>query len=256
MMKIRGKKTVAMKRLTTLYIVLMCLFACSFTAAAGTMSAQELFSFNPMPDVPLAMDPAVDPLLKLVNKAYPLPSSYKPSLVTPRVRTKQYSQADLRPEAAAALEAMFAAALREGLSLVAVSGYRSYAAQKGLYARSVERNGKAHADLMSAREGTSEHQLGLAMDLSAPSLEDDLSSAFARKKEGKWVKAHCAQFGFIIRYKQEWSGITGYQGEPWHIRYIGREHAEFVTKLDIPFETYAEYLRLVWQQKSSTGHAP
>jgi len=245
-----------MKRLITLLSGFMCLFACGFTASAGMLSAQDLLRLYPVPDAPLTMDPAADPLLRLVNKTNPLPSSYKPSLVTPRVKSKAYARTDLRPQAADALESMFAAARAEGLELVCVSGYRSYAAQKDLYARSVERNGKARADLMSAREGTSEHQLGLAMDLSAPSLKNDLSSAFSKKKEGKWVKAHCAQYGFIIRYKQEWSGITGYQGEPWHIRYIGREHAAFITELDIPFETYVEYLRLVWQRNNGAKHTP
>ena len=85
---------------------------------------------------------------------------------------------------------------------------------------------------------------------------NSLSPAFSKMKEGKWVKAHCAQYGFIIRYQQKRSGITCYQGEPWHIRCIGREHAAFITELDIPFETNAEYLRLVWQRNNGAGHAP
>jgi hypothetical protein len=61
---------------------------------------------------------------------------------------------------------------------------------------------------------------------------------------------HCAEFGFIVRYKTEWVKTTGYKGEPWHIRYVGREQAQFITKLNVPFDTYMAYLQLVWDNRA------
>ncbi len=230
-----------------LFILIILCAAVLVPASAGRLPrAADLYGLYPVPEAPLAADPSADPLLRLVNRENPLPSSFKPRVTTPDVKTWKYAEVDLQPVAAAALEALFSAARSEGLSLVAVSGYRSFQTQKVLYARSVERNGEARARQMSAPAGASEHQLGLAMDLSSASLEGDLSSSFARKKEGKWVTKHCAEYGFIIRYKEEWAVVTGYQGEPWHIRYVGPEHARFITKLGVPLETYLDYLSLAY----------
>lgn len=201
----------------------------------------------------LPADPTTNPLLLLVNRSNVLPSSYQPKVTTPNVAKKRHADIDLQPEAAAALEAMFLAAQGEGLELVAVSGYRSYRKQKTLHAQSVERNGQEKADKMSARPGASEHQLGLAMDLSCASLNQELTSKFTHKAEGKWIQEHCSEYGFIIRYKDDWSDLTGYQGEPWHIRYVGVPHALLIEKLDVPFETYYAFLALVWQQQTAKG---
>lgn len=226
---------------------LLCL-AGVFASAARLSTAEELFLLYPVPEAPLGGDPVADPLLRLVNKWTLLPSSHRPQVVRPKVKTRLYAETDLVPEAACALEGMFLSAKEEGLILIAVSGYRSYTAQKYVYARSVERNGEAKASMMSAPPGGSEHQLGLAIDLSSASLDGELSSAFARNKEGKWVAAHAAEYGFVLRYREEWTGVTGYQAEPWHLRYVGREHAAFLMKLVVPLDTYLEYLVLAWQR--------
>lgn len=235
--------------------LLLCLAGIS-ASAARPRTAQELLQLCPVPEVALYGDPGADPLLRLVNKWTLLPSSHKPRVVRPKVKTKQYAEADLVPEAANALEGMFLAAKAEGLTLIAVSGYRSYTAQKNIHARSVERNGEAKASMVSAPPGGSEHQLGLAADLSGASLDGELSSAFARRKEGKWVAAHAAEYGFVLRYREEWADVTGYQAEPWHLRYVGREHAAFLTKLAVPLETYLEYLSLAWQRAQAAKPLP
>jgi len=233
--------------------LLLCLLVplCAPALAQKTSTAQALFEQYPDVGFTLPADPAAEPLLALVNRDQALSDQYRPKLKTPKVEKKRGADVDLQPEAAAALEAMFLAAKTEGLELVAVSGYRSYGKQKTIYTRSVERNGQQKADRMSARPGASEHQLGLAMDLSCASLDHDLTSKFARKPEGKWVAEHCAAFGFVLRYKAEWTDATGYQGEPWHIRYVGQQHAELMTRLDVPLETYLAYLSLVWQKQNT-----
>lgn len=224
--------------------------------AAKLATPEALYEQQPNPGFILSIAPQDDPLLRLVNRENRLPSSFKPKVVTPRVAKKRSADIDLQSEAATALEAMFLAAESEGLRLVAVSGYRSYGKQKTLYARSVERNGQEKADRMSAQPGASEHQLGLSIDLSCASLDNILASKFARKAEGKWVATHCAEFGYIVRYQDAWSSVTGYQGEPWHIRYIGSQHARLVNELNVPLETYLAYLDLVWRNQPTLCELP
>ena len=181
--------------------------------------------------------------LFLVNRDYALSSDYVPNdLVKPNVK-KTNSDITLRSEAARALEDMFAAAREEaGYELIAVSGYRSYGQQASIHERKVKAVGKKAALRVSAPPGCSEHQLGLAMDLGCKG-NTSLTEAFGRLPEGQWVAQNAHRFGFIIRYKAEWEDITGYMYEPWHIRYVGVEHAGRIYELDIPFEYYVAQLR-------------
>lgn len=148
-----------------------------------------------------------------------------PNCVPPGLRTVANSGQQMRDDAADALEEMFAAAAKENLSLVAVSGYRSYQTQESVYASAVQGYGQAEADRTSARPGFSEHQLGTVMDVSAPSLGGDLQESFGDTKEGRWVAENAHKFGFVISYPQGKEAITGYAFEPWHIRWFGPETA-------------------------------
>ena len=181
--------------------------------------------------------------LFLVNRDFAITSDYVPGdLVKPNVR-KTNSDITLRADAARALEDMFAAAREEmGYELVAVSGYRSYGQQASIHERKVKAVGKAAALRVSAPAGCSEHQLGLAMDIGTRK-NTSLTESFGSTPEGIWVAENAHRFGFIIRYKAEWEEITGYAYEPWHIRYVGVEHAERIYELDIPFEYYIAQLR-------------
>jgi zinc D-Ala-D-Ala carboxypeptidase len=183
--------------------------------------------------------------LALVNRDYALSADYEPDdLVRPDVKTTSGSAILMRAEAAQALEELFAAAKDEaGLTIYAVSGYRSYSTQAAIFERKIKNTGsKEKAQRLVAPPGASEHQLGLAMDLKA-SPDSNLSAAFAKTKQGQWVAENAHRFGFIIRYKEEWTDITGYSYEPWHIRYVGKEHAAIIYEMDIPLETYIEALR-------------
>ena len=181
--------------------------------------------------------------LFLVNREYPIGKDYVPDdLVKPKVNCL-YSDITMRSDAARALEALFAAAKEEGgYTLQAVSGYRSYGRQSSIHERKVRSVGKAAALRISAPPGCSEHQLGLAMDI-ACRRSPGLTEAFGQTPEGLWVAENCYRFGFIIRYKAEWEEVTGYAYEPWHIRYVGEEHAARIQEMDIPFEIYVELLR-------------
>lgn len=220
--------------------------------ADSQKTAQEMFAENPSPNVPLTRDPYIEPLLRLVNKENPLPWDYVPKLTAPDIPLKPgLSAQQTTEEAAQALESMFSAAKEAGYDLAAVSGYRSYASQKLIYNRKVEERGAASASLSSAPPGKSEHQLGMAMDISCASISYRLNKIFGDTDEGKWLYAHCAEYGFILRYKSEWTKITGYKGEPWHFRYVGEAHARLIMALDVPFETYLEYLELCWRSMNT-----
>jgi len=182
--------------------------------------------------------------LYLVNRTYRLTEAYVPDdLVTVNVR-KLNAGIKLRREAALHLEEMFNAAKEMKMTLVAVSGYRSFDQQKAIYARKQKTSGsKEVAMLLVAPAGASEHQLGLAVDIGRTS-SSNLNGAFGKSREGQWVRENAHLFGFIIRYKAEWTGITGYADEPWHIRYVGKEHAQAINALNVPLETYIESLAL------------
>ena len=185
--------------------------------------------------------------LFLVNKEYMIGADYVPDdLVMPDVK-KSSSAVLMRKEAAQALEEMFAAAKEEKITLVAVSGYRSYQTQRAIYNRRRKAAGKAHVERFVAVPGASEHQLGLAMDVSR-SKTAGLKASFGKTKEGIWLAENCYRFGFILRYRQEWEDVTGYGYEPWHIRYVGKEHALRIQELDVPLEEYVEALRLAGQE--------
>lgn len=188
-------------------------------------------------------DMSLGGMLFLVNRDYMLHQDYKPDdLVKPNVRCT-YSNITMRKEAAQALEALFAAAREEaGHELIAVSGYRSYGQQAAIFNRKVKNVGKKKAMLLVAPPGASEHQLGLAMDLGVPSNQK-LNEAFGDTEAGQWVRDNAHRFGYIIRYREEWTSITGYADEPWHIRYIGAEHASRIYEMDIPLEYYIAALR-------------
>lgn len=235
-------------KIAVIFLVFVILYTAPGFAADEIKNAEQLFAENPTPEVSLTIDPMIDPALRLVNKKNSLAWDDVPELVFPDINTKPGITAQqCAPMAKEALEALFAAAKAAGWDLAAVSGYRSYTAQKLIYNRKVEERGETSASLSSAPPGKSEHQLGLAMDVSCASIDYRLNKIFADTNEGKWLYAHCAEYGFIIRYKTEWTKITGYKGEPWHIRYVGVEHAKLIEKLDVPFEVYLEYLELCWQ---------
>ena len=86
-------------------------------------------------------------------------------------------------------------------------------------------DGGEAADTYSARAGHSEHQTGLAVDITSDSVNEELTVEFGETEEGKWVAENAHRFGFIIRYPEDKTLLTGYQYEPWHLRYVGIDAA-------------------------------
>ena len=178
----------------------------------------------------------------LVNKQRKLPPDYEPhDLVVPNIPFSfegDHPKKKLRKEAAEALEALFAQAKKENIQLAGVSGYRSYATQEAIFQYNVKTQGEEQARRVSAVPGHSEHQTGLAMDVSSPSVNYALIEEFGETKEGKWLAENAHKFGFIIRYPQGKEHITGYAYEPWHLRYVGKDIAGEIAKKGLTLEEY------------------
>ena len=172
----------------------------------------------------------------LVNKYHYLGEDYVPKNLT-RISNKYAISEDkyMEHDAAVAFEDMAKAAQKEGYKIVAVSTYRSYNYQKNLYNNYVSADGKEKADKYSARPGYSEHQTGLAVDVSNNKKS---YTKFGETEEFNWMKNNCYKYGFILRYTEENEFITGYISEAWHYRYVGIDIATYIHNNPMTFEEY------------------
>lgn len=191
-----------------------------------------------------------DNILALVNHQFSLPSTYAPKdLVRPKVAfsfgNKDIEKSYLRKEAAVALEKMFAAAKKQNIELYAVSGYRSYERQDELFQAEINRVGEEKAVQAVAVPGTSEHQTGLAIDISGKSVNLELTEKFGTTPEGKWLAKNAHKFGFILRYPKDKVDITGYQYEPWHFRYVGIKAAKVIYEKKLTLEEYFNIVKKI-----------
>ena len=188
------------------------------------------------------IDTVKDSLTVVVNKQFSLPADYIPEdLVVPDVlfNFNHYDEKKLlRQVAATALEDLFNAAKKEGLTFYAISGYRSYDRQKQIYDSNIATKGAEYTNRYSAMPGHSEHQTGLSMDVSTTSIGNRLEPVFAYTPEGKWLAKNAHKFGFIIRYPKEKEELTGYSYEPWHVRYVGIEMAKYLYEKQWTLEDY------------------
>ncbi|MCA1054518.1 M15 family metallopeptidase [Rossellomorea aquimaris] len=188
-------------------------------------------------------------ILALVNKEFAL-GEYKPDdLVRPNVPfvfgDQDLEKAHMRQEAATALEKMFADAKSNQVYLTAISGYRSYEYQEMLLNREIQQFGKEKAVMAVAPPGQSEHQSGLAMDISSKNNGFQVNIEFGETKEGKWLAENAYKYGFILRYPEDKVDITQYQYEPWHFRYVGTEAAKVIHENDWTLEEYFQNVKKI-----------
>ncbi|WP_249871410.1 D-alanyl-D-alanine carboxypeptidase family protein [Oceanobacillus saliphilus] len=180
--------------------------------------------------------------LALINKEHALPADYVPEdLVIPDVPfpfEEDLPKKQMRKVAANSLESLFAAAQEEGLELFAQSGYRSYDRQDVIFASNALEHGEEEANTFSSRPGESEHQTGLAMDVTSPEVNFKLVFEFGDTKEGQWIQENAAEYGFIIRFPEGKEEITRYTYEPWHLRYVGKKAAKEIMSQNITLEEY------------------
>ena len=164
----------------------------------------------------------------LIDKKHTVSSDYIPKNLIPLKKNELFdidkNNLSLRPEAYEALKKLAEAALKDGVKLTVSSTYRSYEYQKNLFDYWVSVDGLEEAERESARPGTSQHQLGLALDF-AP-----VDDAFDKTPAGKWVYENASKYGWSLSFPQGYEHVTGYRWECWHFRYIGKTAVEFQKK--------------------------
>ena len=176
----------------------------------------------------------------LVNKRVRLPAGWAPRrLVVPRVPftfAGFHEKRQLRPVAARAVEALFADAAADGTPLAGVSGYRSEATQRSLFEYHVGRLGRAEARRVSARPRHSEHETGLAIDVTGSDGRCPAEPCFAGTPAARWLEQHAPDHGFVVRYPEDGEASTGYAYEPWHLRYLGPRRARALADSGLTYE--------------------
>lgn len=164
----------------------------------------------------------------LIDKKHTVSSDYIPKNLIPLKKNELFDidkdNLSLRPEAYEALKKLAEAALKDGVKLTVSSTYRSYEYQKNLFDYWVSVDGLEEAERESARPGTSQHQLGLALDF-AP-----VDDAFDKTPAGKWVYENASKYGWSLSFPQGYEHVTGYRWECWHFRYIGKPAVDFQKK--------------------------
>ena len=180
--------------------------------------------------------------LLLVNKQHPVPEGHTFELGT--IAGSMKCDARILPE----LFAMLQAARNEGVYLAVCSPYRDIERQQRLFERKIKAhmsNGYSYMEAYKKASqivtvpGASEHQIGLALDI----ISNDytvLNEGFEKTSAGKWLKKHCKEYGFILRYPRGKEYITGIDYEPWHFRYVGKEAATIIMDNEITLEEFVE----------------
>ena len=171
----------------------------------------------------------------LVNKYYYLEDDYVPDNLEKISTMYALSGMRLVDEAREAFEEMAKDASKQNLNIIAMSTYRSYNYQIGLYNRYVKADGEEKADTYSGRPGHSEHQTGLAVDVYN---KKENYTNFGNTKEFDWMKKHAHEYGFILRFPKDKENETGYTYESWHYRYVGKNAAKYIKENNISFEEY------------------
>ncbi len=167
----------------------------------------------------------------LVNKYNYLDENFVPNDL---VSIDGYSNLKLQRVAADALLTLMKAALVDNFNFTPYSAYRSYDYQNTLYNNYVSRDGVMAADTYSARPGHSEHQTGLAVDINSP----EYSYSTVSPEGYEWLLENAHKYGFIVRYTEGTTNITGYMEEPWHLRYLGTDLATNVVNSGLTYDEY------------------
>lgn len=199
------------------------------TLPAGNLSDWNLILLNPEPENKIDEDPDVE------------------------MTSFDGQQIDAR--AGEAYAAMRDAAAADGINLYLRSGFRKISLQKTYYDSHIQsymQQGKSEEEAIRltrqyyTEPGHSEHHSGLALDIITVEYQRDvysLTEQFAETDGYRWLIAHCAEFGFILRYPKGKTDITQINYEPWHYRYVGKEHAQYIMKHDLTLEEYIALLK-------------
>lgn len=218
------------------------------SVAAPSATNNSSYGYNYPGIAPVVATVPADPYLICVNRNYVLPANYSPVL---QVCVSTYPEKiQMESTAATQYKAMYTAALADGAELIPYSGYRSIAHQKNNFDNKIasyvnKGYSRAEAVNFAAQSiqppGCSEHNSGLAMDITRPGVWD-VREDFDTTKEFAWLQAHAHEYGFIMRYSKEKRSITQVMYEPWHWRYVGVGPA---TEIKASGQCLEEYLGIV-----------
>lgn len=243
--------------LTMIFILSVIMFAFGFLLGllVGTKKNQKIdFVMNQTPVVEAEISEETNPKevipkkdlpwnLTLVNFENKLAEDFEPKEVA---EADNGYVTDARI-ADAAKKMISDARAKDNVRIIALSGYRDYEYQKELFDNKVERlqqekgysvsKAREEAATVVAVPGTSEHQLGLALDL-VDARHVKLNESQENTAAYKWLYKHCAEYGFIVRYPNGKTDITGIIYEPWHFRYVGVEAATYIMENNLTLEEY------------------
>jgi len=186
-------------------------------------------------------------LLLLVNPWNPLPEDYEPRLVPIGKTDAGGNEMYFDERGATALKQMVQDCVKAGWAPVPISSYRTQEYQQELFDNKIERliaEMQTPKDKLEevaaesvARPGTSEHQTGLAADV-IDEFYTSLDYVQTWTNTQQWLMQHCSEYGFILRYPEDTTDITGIIYEPWHYRYVGKTIAREITDRGITLEDY------------------
>ena len=214
-------------------------------AAQPTVSPVKTVTFAGTNNTQLKLKIPSQKLLKTsgiwayVSKTQGISEDYQPKLANLTVEHGDWledkrASAIIQPE----LKDMFTAAKAAKNYLIVTSAYRSAADQKKLIAESIAKSGTAYTEKYVNQAGHSEHQLGLAVDLS--SFDKDCKANFSRcnlkKETAAWLANNSYKYGFILRYPEGKEDLTGIEAESWHFRYVGKDMAKLVRDSGLTFD--------------------
>lgn len=175
----------------------------------------------------------------LINKYYYIEESYQINNLVNINLQSSYANNQAEEETVNAYYELWNAAKEEiGINLMVISSYRNFETQKERYAE-YKRISLEYADTYCEREGHSEHQTGLALDI--VSTKHPVRTKFIESEEYEWLKNNAHKYGFIIRYPADKFSITGFKNEENHIRYVGKKAAKIIKQEDITLEEYYEF---------------
>lgn len=216
----------------------------SYSYALNIVNYPFILSTNDVTTTYLIQDP--ENILELVKPGFELSEDYEPDdlIKSDLGLTPECEEPLMRKEAAKALNEMAEDAKKEGYILLVNSAYRSYEDQTKVYQDTEATYGGQYAADYVAKPGVSEHQTGLGIDLKCQSAIET-GAKFGDTADGKWVRDNCYKYGFIMRFVDGTSDITGISHEPWHIRYVGKKAAKKIHEKGYTFEEYCLYENVI-----------
>ena len=209
---------------------------------AITISSTEEF----LSDLEIVLSEEIDDQFRLVDKKNYLPDGYVPKNLTKLTKNDHYiinrNDLSLIQYVEEALCVMADAAKEDGITLVVSSTYRSFEYQTNLFNRYVKQDGYEEAVRYSAPPGTSQHQMGVAIDFGT------IDDSFAETKQGKWLNTNAWKYGWSLSFPEGYEDITGYMWECWHFRYLGKNACTFQKKYFSDIQQYMIEFIDLWKK--------